>query len=200
MPERRQAQRREPIEVEIRGEVVEARPLPWFRRNDLGNEVIHQYAELLNSTLRTYTNPDTGAPEVEMFLNDKLKDPIAILRLAYPHVEEFQGADIDLEYSEIYELLFAALEVNDLKHLREIVDPNFQTPTPPGGSEPSGMEKRTRDILNQQSILSSSSVDSPAEMSSSSPTEKSSTSSENETESSGTNDGGSTPSEEKATS
>lgn len=189
MAERRQAHRREPIEVEIRGEVIEARPLPWLRRNDLGNLVIREYTEMLNSTLKTYVNPDTGAPELEMYLNDKVKDPVAILEVGYPDVK----IKDEWEWPELYELIYASLDVNDLDHLRALIDPNYQTPTTTGGKNSSGMASRLGDTLRQLSSPDSESQDSPEQTSSTSPTEKSSTSSGNETEHSGTSDGGTSP-------
>jgi hypothetical protein len=187
MPERRQAHRREPIVVEVRGEDVEARPLPWIQRNDLGNAVIGQYTSMLNSTMRSYVNPKTNAPELQMYLNDKLGDPVEILNMAYP------GLDIrdEWEWPELYELIYAALDVNELGHLKDLIDPNFRTPTNDGGTSSSGMAKRVEGILNLPSSLSSESSESEMKTSEDSPMEKSSTSSEKETENSGTKDGGS---------
>lgn len=187
MSERRQAHRQEPIEVEIREEVVEARPLPWMQRNDLGNEVIQQYTHMLNSTMRSYINKETGAPEIEMMLNDKLHDPIRVVKLGYPELE----VKSEWEYPEIYELIYASLDVNELAHLKDLVDPNYQTPTSNGGQNSSGMASRVRDILNPESSPNSDSPESQEPKSEDSTMEKSSTSSENETENPGTTDSGS---------
>jgi len=187
MAERRQAHRREPIIVEIREEEVEARPLPWIQRNDLGNAVIEQYTAMLNSTMRSYVNPETKVPELQMYLNDKLGNPIEILSMAYPNLD----IKDEWEWPEIYELIYAALDVNELGHLRDLIDPNFQTPTSAGGTSSSGMAKRVEGILNLPSSLSSESLESETKTSEDSPMEKSSTSSEKETENSGMKDGGS---------
>lgn len=187
MTERRQAHRREPIIVEIRGEDVEVRPLPWTQRNDLGNALITQYTEMLNSTMRSYVNPDTGAPEISMYLNDKLSDPVAIIKMGIADLE----VKDEWEYPELYEFIYAILDVNDLGHLKHLVDPNSLTPTSDGGKSLSGMESRVIDIQSQLSLPDSESSESESETSGDSPMEKSSTSSESGTDSSGTSDGGS---------
>lgn len=184
MAERRQAHRREPIIVVVREEELEARPLPWLKRNDLGNAVIRQYTEMMNSTMRSFINAD-GAPELEMYLNDKLKNPLEILSLGYPDLK----VKPEWEYPELYELIFASLDVNDLEHLKELVDPNSLTPKSNGGRSSSGT-RRAQSIQKLLSSPNSDSVESPEKKSETSPTEKSSTSSENKTASSGKTAGG----------
>lgn len=188
MAERRQAHRREPIEMEVRGEVLEARPLPFTDRNDLGNEIMSQYAGLLNDQMKSYADPD-GTPRLELFLNDKISDPVGILKLAYPHVDE--SFLQKLEPDEVFDLIYASLEVNLLTDLRELVDPNALAPTMPGGNESSGMESPASDTQSPQPSPDSSSQESGEKKSSRSRTRKSSTSSANKTENSGTSDGGS---------
>jgi len=160
MAERRQAHRREPIEVEVRDKVLEAHPLSWIKRNDLGNEIMRQYADLLNSSLRAVKNEDPEAPpELQMYLNDKIADPIGILRRAYPSddlLEFFEG----LEYDEVLELIYASLEVNQLESLRGLIDPNFRTPTTDGGNDSPGTEEEVTDTPNQPSSPDSSSQES----------------------------------------
>lgn len=188
MPERRQAHRREPIIVEVRGVDLEARPLPWLQRNDLGNAVIRQYTEMMNSTMRSYVNPETNAPELEMYLNDKLQDPIEIIQLGYPDME----IKPEWEYPELYDLIYAALDVNDLEHLKELVDPNSLTPTSNGGTNSSGTQptRRAQSLLSRLSSPNSDSVDSPEAKSEASLTAKSSTRSEKKTGKRGKTAGG----------
>lgn len=187
MAERRQAHRREPIIVEIRGEDVEVHPLPWTQRNDLGNALIVQYTDMLNSTMKSYVDPDTSAPQLSMYLNDKLSDPLALINLGIPELE----VKDEWEYPELYELIYAILDVNDLGHLKHLADPNSLTPMNDGGASSSGMEKRVLDIQNQLSSPDSESSDSETETSGNLPIPKSSTSLESGTDSSGTSDGGS---------
>ena len=156
MAERRQAHRREPIEVEVRDRVFTARPLPWLKRNDLGNEIMTQYTELLNSSLAAYKNPETGTPELSLYLQDKVQRPVDIIMLGYP--DEDKDWINELDYPELLELIFASLDVNQLETLRDLVDPNSQPPTNPGGTSSPGEE--TSDTPSPQPILDSSSQDS----------------------------------------
>ncbi|HET7712989.1 MAG TPA: hypothetical protein VFK94_00055, partial [Patescibacteria group bacterium] len=112
--------------VVVRDREFEAHPLPWMKRNDLGNEIMRQYSELLNSSMRAYTSEDTS-PQLELYLNDKVQDPIQLIKLGYPswRDEDFLN---DLDYDELLELIFASLEVNRLESLRDLVDPNSNTP------------------------------------------------------------------------
>lgn len=197
MPERRQAHRREPIIVEVRGEDVEARPLPWPQRNDLGNAIVHEYQEVFNSSLRAFVDPGSVVPRIEMELNDKIKNPDALVKMAYPHLPE--DKIVSWDWQELRELLFAALDVNELESLKPLVDPNSLTPTPAGGSGSSGVQ-RVLDTLRLVSSVDSSSQDSPESQPSTSPMENSSTSSTSETDSSGTNDGGTSPSSSRSQS
>lgn len=198
MAERRQAHRRESIEVEVRDRVLEAHPLPWMKRNDLGNEVMRQYSEVLNSQLRAYTDkslvsgPDGEGgfvPQLHLYINDKIQDPESIVQIGYPGVDlEFLHI---LEYAEILELIYASLDVNLLHDLKDLVDPNALAPTTNGGNDSPGMESPPSDTPSQLPTPDSSSQESVEKKSSSLPSEKSSTSSTSKTESSGTSDGGS---------
>ena len=166
MAERRQAHRREPIEVEIQDEVVTARPRPWLERNDIGNEIMRQYAELLNSSIQAYKNPGTDTPQLSLYLNDKIKDPVAVVVMGYPELEERVDWLNSLDYDELLELVYATLEVNRLETLRELVDPNYQTPMRNGGTSSSGTEEGMTDTQSQPSSPDSSSQESPEEKSS----------------------------------
>lgn len=158
MGERRQVHRREPIEVELDdGRIFIARPLPWLTRNDLGSEILRQNTEAVNDAVRIYADPDTNILQLEARLQEKLTDPWAVLKIGYPEnkAEDFQNID----YGELIELLVAMLEVNHLEHVRQLVDPNFQSPMPNGGI-PSSAEGNQVDGLKIESSLSSSSSDS----------------------------------------
>jgi hypothetical protein len=157
MPERRQAVRREPIEITLSdGKTYTANPLPWLKAGDLGNEIVRQNADAANEMVRLYVQDD-GLPQLEMKLKQKISDWGTVLVLAYPGStpEEFDRYDID----ECSALVLAALEVNHLTHIKHLVDPNFQPPMPNGGivSSASG-----EDLIGQKiaSIPPSDSTDS----------------------------------------
>jgi hypothetical protein len=130
--DRRQAHRREPIEVVMDdGRVFEARPLPWLDRNALGALIVQQTLADLNEMVRVYVDPETTAPQLDLEFSEKLKDPIPVLRLIYPDREV--GDFTDLTRDEITELLLAGVDVNGLERIRHLVDPNSQTPMLNGG-------------------------------------------------------------------
>ena len=160
MAERRQAHRREPIEVQVRDRVLEAHPLPWMKRNDLGNEIMRQYSELLNSSLRAVRGgeDEDAPPQLQMYLNDKLTDPVAVLRMGYPRVNFDEDFFQELDYDEILELIYASMDVNQLDSLRHLVDPNSLTPTNDGGTSSEG-QTPTEDSPSPQSSPDSDSQD-----------------------------------------
>lgn len=137
MTERRRAAKLEPIIVELEdGNEYLAHPLPWMDRNDLGNEILKQYNELTNDAIKSFVGED-GTPQLDLMLNDKLKDPAAILKLAYPQVAEWPK----LTWPEILELIYAACDVNGLENLRQLIDPNSRTPDKVGGTNSSGEDQ-----------------------------------------------------------
>lgn len=159
MSERRQVHRREPIVLSMEnGREFEAKPLPWLQRNDLGDEIVTQNAKVINDFVSVWIDSESGVPQLEAKFHEKLTDPVAVIQRAYPSVDkaELEG----LTFDEILELIYAALEVNHLTHLRPLVDPNFQTPTMLGGSDTSaGMT--IPDGQKMESSIASSSTDSP---------------------------------------
>lgn len=175
MVERRRAHRREPIEVEIRDRVLEARPLPWMERNDVGNEIVQQYTTLFNSTLRAITGEKDGSQtvEVSMSLNDRISDPVKIVQMMYREQVEDNEWLYDLDYEELLELIYAGLDANRLESIRELVDPNFVTPTSNGGNDSSGTENQTQDTPKKLPTPDSSLEEFQEETSSNSPTVKS---------------------------
>lgn len=164
MPDRRQVHRREPIVVVVMDETeFEALPLPWLARNDMGNEILSQSAELTNESLRLYVDPDSQAPQLEMKLNEKLSDPIKILLMAYPGKKR---ADFErLNVWEVTELILASLDANQLENVKPLVDPNYQPPEKNSGKSSSGAE--VLDSLKTLSSPGSSSPDSSEVLSSS---------------------------------
>lgn len=158
MSERRQAHRRETITVVLTtGKEFEAVPLKWLDRNDLGNEIIRQSQEMLNETMKLYVDAVSGAPQVDMMLDTKLSDFPKVLMMAYPGTKrtDYEG---DVYYEDLLELIYAALDVNSLGHLRRLIDPNFPSPEKNGGASSSG-DQLMLDIPKNQSTSDSSSQD-----------------------------------------
>lgn len=136
MSERRQVFRREPIIVAFEnGREFEARPLSWLQRNDLGNEIVTQSAQVINEFVSVWVDETSGLPQLEAKFHEKLIDPVAVIARAYPSVDKADLAE--LTFDELMELIYAALEVNHLNHLKPLVDPNYPTPTKLGGTDTS---------------------------------------------------------------
>lgn len=131
MAERRQAVRREPIEVEVRGTVYKAEPLPWLVANEIGNIIVTQNAEAANNAVRMYATED-NIPQLEAALKRNVSDYGAFLIKGYPGTkkEEYDPYDAD----ELFELSKAMLEVNHLDYLINLIDPNSASPTESGGT------------------------------------------------------------------
>ena len=175
MVERRRATRREPIEVELEdGRVFIAHPLPWMAANDLGDQIIQQNADAVNNTVRLYM--DGNIPQLEASLGVKIKDWQALLRLAYPSEAEITSLSENApNRDDCAELILAALDVNNLVHLKPLVDPNSPTPTTTGGNDSSALAGILPGVKTE-STPSSSSEESEEKTSSPSLVESSSTS------------------------
>jgi hypothetical protein len=159
MGERRQAHRRETITVAlVNGKEFVAEPLHWMERNDLGNEILRQSQEMVNESMRLYVDAASGAPQVELMLDTKLNDFPKILMMAYPGTKR-QDYEGNIYYEDFLELIYAALDVNSLTHLRRLVDPNFQSPEKNGGENSSGVQEML-DIQKKQFTSDSSTQDS----------------------------------------
>lgn len=157
MTERRRAVKTEPIVVEVyNGDTFTAQPLYWLDRNELGSEILRQYGDSTNEAIKSFMD-ESGTPQLSLELNDKLKDPIKVLEMAYPEVKGWK--DKRLTWPEILELIFASLEVNSLERLKDLVDPNWSAPEKNGGTS-SGEADQTN-TQNEQSTPDSDSPDSP---------------------------------------
>jgi len=155
-------------------------------RNDLGNEVVRQATQSLNEFVKIYTEPELNIPQLEAKLDERLIDPGIVLHMAYPNAKD--GEFDDLVYSELIELIFAALDVNGLERLKRTIDPNSLPPTEDGGMRTS----EVGEIIGARlvSMLGSSSPESPEQKSLDSPTEKSSESLEKSKSEPGTTEDG----------
>jgi hypothetical protein len=135
MDERRQVHRRQPIVVVLdSGLELVAKPLPLMARNDLGDEIVKQSANVINEFVQVWVDEESGLPKLAAKYHDKLTDFFAVLCLAYPDHKDVQELTT-CTYEEILELIYAALEVNGLTHLKALVDPNLITPTNNGGND-----------------------------------------------------------------
>lgn len=190
MPERRQAHRRETIEVEIStGDVWEVKPLPWTTRNDLGDIIVKQNQDSINDLVRLYyTDVDgTQLPQLELMFSQKIRDWLPIFRIQFPEapVERFS----DLTFDDCVELAIASLDINGLGDLKNLVDPNSQTQVPSGGTGILGLLGMNGP--KDEPSLDSESSASPEPTPLISPTPNSETSSTNTTNSELTNEAGS---------
>lgn len=168
MPERRQAFRREPIEVELDPETsVLVAPIPWEQRNDFGNEIIRQHVEAINEAVRVYIDPSSGIPQLEAKLTDKFTDPASLLSLGLLSGVWDSLKGQPLYYNQITELLIAICEVNQLDQLRPLVDPNSTTPTALSGIISELLSGLTSDTIPQiesgQDSSSAASIETPSE-------------------------------------
>lgn len=137
MTERRQAFRREPIEIDLGDAVISVAPVSWLRRNDFGNEVLRQHSELLNEAVQIYVEEsvDTALPQIQARFASKFQDPIILLQygLAESEFQKVKAIAEDLTFEQIAMILLAICDVNKMEQLRPLLDPNSLTPTPLGG-------------------------------------------------------------------
>jgi hypothetical protein len=166
MNDRRQAFRRDPIEVELSPEViVSIDPIPWEQRNVFGGEVVKQHVDILNESVRLYVDEATGAPQLEAKLEQKFTDPDKLFQLGLLPATYEQVKGMNLYYNQVVELLLVICEVNDLPQLKAMIDPNSQTPTPLGGilSDLIAPGDDTQKTESGQDSSSSESTEQPSE-------------------------------------
>lgn len=159
MSERRQAFRPEPIEIDLGDSILfSVGPIPWEQRNDFGNEVVKQNVDIINETVRIYTDPDSGAPQLSAKMSQKFTDGGKLLALGLSE-EAFPLLPKPLFHNQVVEILLAICDVNGLDQLKALIDPNLQTPMMPGGLD-SGLTAGIADIQRIESGPDSSSQDS----------------------------------------
>lgn len=199
MSDRRQAFAREAIEIDLGDRVVTVAPVPWVQANDFGNEVVQQNVTILNEVAVIYSAPDSDIPQLSMKLAQKWTDPRRLLELGLP-AEEFEKIkSVSLYDNQISAILVAAAEVNGLKQLLPILDPNLESPATLSGLV-SALTDTAGEILQNASGADSSSPVSPEMSSETSPDQKSTPSSESLIESPGNSDSGISPSEPRTPS
>lgn len=132
MPDRRQAFRREPIEIDLGGQIVSIGPISWEKRNDFGNELVGQHARILNEAVKVYVDEASGAPQLELKLAQKFEDAGLLLQLGLTPEAKDQLPQ-DLYFNQVVEILLAICDINDLPQLKQLIDPNSPSPTLLGG-------------------------------------------------------------------
>lgn len=173
MPERRQAFRRDAIEVwlsEDEKDFISVAPIPWENRNDFGNELIRQHVEITNEAVRLWIDPETSAPQLEAKLGEKFTDARRLLELGLPQEAFAKIKDRQLYSNQIVALLLAVCDVNELQ-LGLLIDPNSPTPTVIGSSLSGLVAAQAQLTARIESGLDSSSQESLENESESSPTQ-----------------------------
>ena len=144
MTDGRQTTRSTPVEVKAGpdGDSFWAKPLPWRKRNDLGNQITTAYVNAINGSLRA-EETEKGEVTFSGGYREALFDWDGCLRAAYPDIDMAQFEPLDI--FEIRELLVASCVANGLK-LEYMIDPNSRNPEPetatPTG-EPTDGQKTT---------------------------------------------------------
>ena len=162
MSDRRQAFRREPIEIDLGGnQVISVGPISWINRNNFGNEVMRQHSEILNDALRIYVDEsvENAVPQLQAKFAEKFSDPYALFKLgldAETNARVLQIGD-ELTFEQIVAILLAICDVNNMGQLHPLLDPNALAPTPLGGLIAS--LAAGEDIQKTESGLDSSSQD-----------------------------------------
>jgi hypothetical protein len=108
--------------------VIEVRELPWRKRNDLGELVLHTYQDAVNRLIE----PDGSATRVDVGLIESLIDYQGILAIAFPGLEpDYFDA---LTFSQMTSLAAEALKINGFDRMVHLVDPK-ESPPPTGENE-----------------------------------------------------------------
>lgn len=161
MPEKRIVSRREPIVVDVEGVgEFSARPLPWRKRNDLGDLISAEYITALNKILGQAEplaeNEAKGPTQVKpISLIESGLDYTKYLELAFPDTDKSQYEALDFE--AVIAVLSASLEVNGLERLGFMIDPAKKGPE----TEPEPDAEAT-DGVKIESLPDSSSPESDA--------------------------------------
>lgn len=169
MSDRRQAFRREPIELWLDDKtMISIGPIPWEKRNDFGNELVRQNTEIINEAVRIYVDEESGLPHLEAKLGEKFSNPLALFELGLDPMVFEVVRGLKLYQNQVVEILLVICEVNDLEKLKVMIDPNLMAPTPIGGLL-SALAAKGDDTLKEESGPDSSSQDSPENQSGPSP-------------------------------
>lgn len=113
--------RREPVEVEIgTGRVITIRPLPWRKRNDLGQIVVTEYSNAVQRFLDVVEAKKSDALIADFF--DGILDWDKIFQVGLPdeNIEE-------LTWEEMIQVGTEMLKVNGLESQAWMIDPKLRS-------------------------------------------------------------------------
>lgn len=126
MAESRRVTRNDPISVSFDTPdgvlIFDVRELPWRRRNDLGELVLHSYTSAVNRLMDT----DESATRVDVQLIESLVDYPGILALAFPSHDA--DAFDALTFNQMTALCSEALRANGFDRMVHLVDPKVAPP------------------------------------------------------------------------
>lgn len=131
--------RREPIEVVVGKRLFVAKPLPWRRRNELGEAIVRSYTAVLQQSINAATSKDAeGNDQIDLHFGEGQIDYEGIIKLAFP--DQKADAFDELTYGELVDdVLEAALVVNGLERQRHMLDLGKSVPgrnlSEPGGDD-----------------------------------------------------------------
>lgn len=113
--------RREPIVVKFEKLTFVASPLPWRKRNDLGEAIVKSYGAALQRSLTSTTKDADGNEVIDFHFSESGIAYDKIIPLAFPDQNEADFADLPFEVL-VDEVLEAALVVNGLERQRYMLD------------------------------------------------------------------------------
>jgi hypothetical protein len=139
----RMATRREPITVTVdigASKPVEfvAKPLPWTKRNDVGDAVNLMYGAALTHELQATRDEEGNLTALQGGLFEKGMDYRGLFVLGYSEYDvdddgevsvkaeppkSLMGAFNRLEFDQMIEVLTAVLDVNGLDRIKHLLDP-----------------------------------------------------------------------------
>lgn len=115
--------RREPIAIKIGTHSFVAAPLPWRKRNDLGEAIVQSYGKALQQSIFSTGSKDADGNEIiDFHFGEASIDYEAVIKLAYPDGPDMEAFD-SLTFGQLVdEVLEAALVVNGLERQRYMLD------------------------------------------------------------------------------
>jgi len=172
--EDRRATRREPITVTVettKGKTVQfvAKPIPWRKRNDLGDALISMYAVGLNGMATEMRDADGNLVGLESHLFESGLDYETLFSLGYAEYDVNDAGEIVaqeipsalmgsfrmLDFDAQVEVCEAALTANSLERLSHLLDPDRKKDLMIGESvEPLIEDGSKTELLTDSGLLS----------------------------------------------
>jgi len=132
MPDR--VTRHEPITTTVGGHTFEAVPLPWRKRNDVGEMLIRSYNDALGKLIAGVTDAEGNVIAIEGALFESLLDYDGLYALMYSPrddtgtltgLDKKQTAAFEaLDFDSMIDVLAAGLTVNGLERMEHMLDPD----------------------------------------------------------------------------